>query len=137
MAWVDMPLLIKVEMTRENYDKLMEEAKESRNVLGEQFHPNYLKTHYLFDGEYFYLDSNEIDDCGIYQEAKMIMKYATPTDKQVGIIYTKGIAYTVGDLYFIEGKFDIRNDAYDDSNDWKAHEADYLKRKEEFLRTFE
>lgn len=140
MAWVKMPLIIKVEMTKENYEKLMEEAKEKvyHTVFGDgTLNNGYYKNAYKFDGKYFFLDSEEEDDFCIYQEAEMIAKYATTTESQVGLIFTDGISYTVGDLYFIEGKLDIRNDAYDNTNDWKAHIVDYLKRKEEFLRTFE
>lgn len=129
MSMCNMPLLIKVEMTKENFEKLLEEAKT-------RYQPKYLETHYIYDGKYFSLDLNEWDDFEIYKEADMIAKHAEPTEKQVGLIFTQGCSYTMGDLYFTEGMINVRNDAYKTMSDWEKYKADYWARKEEFLNSF-
>lgn len=129
MAWVTMPLIIKVEMTKENYEKILSELDGKMN-------PEYVKETYKHDGKYFTLCSEFDDDPLIYDEAKRIAKFAEPTKKQVGIIFPKigHWAYSIGDLYFINGDIEIRNE--NDFGDWEENKKNYNKKKELFLNSF-
>ena len=134
MSMCNMPLLIKVKMTRENYEKLLEEAKT-------KYKQSYLEKYYLFDEEYFSLDTDYMDDLDIYKEAEMIAKYIESTEKQVGLIFAHGCSYTVGDLYFkngihiIENIFEPKCDSKGFANIEEAKQ-NYITRKKEFLNSF-
>lgn len=125
MAFVATPLVIKVEMTKENYKKLIEEAK----ML---FTDEYLEK-YLFDGKFFTLFSDELDDFSLYDEARMICKYSEPTDNQVGLIfpYDGSWSYAIGDLFFANGTIEIYNSS--DVENADMNYKHFKARKEKFL----
>lgn len=129
MAWVTMPLLIKVEMTTENYEKLLAELDGKMN-------PEYIKKTYKYDGKYFKLCSEWDDDPFIYDEAKRIAKYSESTEKQVGLIFPKGASWShsIGDLYFTNGDIEVRNG--NDSGDFEKNKKKYIQKKEKFLNSF-
>lgn len=91
-----MPLLIKVKMSKENYARLLTEASR-------RYFRVYLKKNYLYDGTYFMLDICDMDNYEIFTEASLIAKYASPTDKSVGLIYDGGESFSVTDLWFENG----------------------------------
>ena len=96
MAMVQMPLLIKVKMTKENYAALITEAAK-------KYFRVYLKRNYLYDGTYFMLDVCDMDNFEIFKEAAMIAKFAEPTDEVVGLIYDGGCSFSVTELRFVNG----------------------------------
>ncbi len=96
MAMVQMPLLIKAKMTKENYAKLIEEASKRYCRI-------YLKKNYHYDGIYFTLDVCDMDNFEIFTEAAMIAKFAEPTDEVVGLIYDGGCSFAVTELKFVNG----------------------------------
>ncbi len=125
MSWCYMPLLIRVAMKKENYIALL---KEASNL----YRKTYLRKHYLFDGKYFTLDSCEMDSFGIYNEARLVAKYADPTEDSVGLIYTEGSSFSFDDLHFRNGEyFTVKNEC-----SIKNKEKAYQKRKKDFLSSF-
>lgn len=124
------PLLIKSLMTKENYMSLLSEARKI-------YCKSYLKEHFLFDGKYFTLDTCDTDSFDIYHEAKLIAKYAEPTDSCVGLIYAGRGSYLYSDLYFRDGKplINERECALDTYTVARAKD-DYLQRRQEFLSSF-
>lgn len=126
MSMVQMPLLIKVKMTKENYAKLIAEAAK-------RYCRVYLKKNYLYDGTYFILDVCDMDNYEIFAEAALVARFAEPTDEVVGLIYDGGCSFSVTDLQFINGgcftekKLDKKNPGGYDL---------YHQKKEAFLSRF-
>lgn len=96
MSMVQMPLLIKVKMTKENYAKLIAEAAK-------RYCRVYLKKNYLYDGTYFMLDVCDMDNYEIFAEAALVARFAEPTDEVVGLIYDGGCSFSVTELQFVDG----------------------------------
>lgn len=126
MSMVQMPLLIKVKMTKESYAALIAEAAK-------KYFRTYLKNHYLYDGTYFTLDICDMDNYEIFSEAAMIAKYAEPTNESVGLVYNGGCSFSVTELKFIDGCSFPANVA--DKKDVGGYDA-YMKKKEAFLSRF-
>lgn len=128
MAACFMPILIKVEMTKENYRLLLKKAAEV-------YHESYLQEYYRFDGRYFTLDNCCTDDPDMFDEAGQIAKYAQPTEQCVGLIYAGfgAPSFAFQDLYFRDGKCILKEHPCDPSEDRRKC---YAKRRLEFLRSF-
>ena len=130
MSMCHMPLLIKASMTKENYLSLLKEASET-------YRKTYLRKHYLFDGKYFTLDTCDMDSFEIFDEAKLIAKYAEPTDKCVGLIFSGGCSYSFDDLYFCDGNYHTVKRASDrEPYDFTEVRNAYLLGKKEYLSSF-
>lgn len=126
MSMVQMPLLIKVKMTKENYAALIAEAMM-------RYFRIYLKKHYLYDGTYFTLDVCDMDNYEIFSEAAMIARFAEPTNETVGLIYDGGCSFSVSELKFINGC--CFPEKKSDKQTTGGYEA-YMKKKEAFLNRF-
>lgn len=127
MSMVYMPLFIKVEMTRENYINLIREA-------GSQYQRTYLRESYHYDGTYFSLDVCNMDDFYISKEAAMIAKYVDPKKKIGGYIYHKGTSYSISELIFVNGTYNIGNKVV--SKEGENELATYQRTKGEFFQQF-
>lgn len=130
MAMCNMPLLIKAKMTKENYEKLLTEVRTC-------YTPKYIDKYYIWENGYFKLNNDYMDNFDIYEEAERIAKYIEPTEEQVGLIFAKGYAYTMADLYFEKGKVAMKNiteEPQDMNWSFEDYKKDYLRRKRNFLK---
>lgn len=124
MAMCMMPLVIKVEMTYENYKSLLLEAVQ-------RYKKSYLRKNYHFDGKYFTLNICDMDNYELFTEAKMIAKYASPTDECVGLIFSGGQSYATKELFFKNKQCITKNPV-----DSKCMESIFKKHKTKFLSRF-
>lgn len=129
MSWCVMPLLIKVEMTKENYIALIKES------LG-KYKKTYLKNNYKYDGTYFTLETTDEDDDNIYEQSARITKYVNPERQRVGLIFSKGWAYTTKDLYFDNAKCELIESETPPAVHYMQEESNYGKKRNMFLSTF-
>lgn len=82
-----------------------------------------------------------MDSLEIYNEARLIAKYAKPTDDCVGLIFSKGCSFSFDDLYFKNDEYlRVRNESGNKApgNGFSIRDKEkfYLKRKEDFLNSF-
>lgn len=131
--WVSMPLIIKAKMTKDNFDKLIEEAKK-------EFRWDYLERTYKFDGTFFSMESCELDDFDIQSEAAMIVKYVESTARPIGLIYWGCGSYTVGYLHVNNGEPIFPTKAisiYCACSNIDIAKRNYRKAKKYFLRNID
>jgi len=125
MAMVQMPLVIKAKMTYENYRDMIREATE-------HYSRRFLREYFQYDGKYFSIDICLMDNYEVFNIAKMVARYASPTSNRVGLVFSGKRSYDTEELYFENKECKHINE-----EDAECDRRIFYKRKEQFLSAFE